>query len=57
MFHSFWHSGATFAYNSHIPIGDIKHHGSWALDCVWMYIQRGHKKGEDIVRRFADVLT
>ena len=38
-FHTFRRSGASFAYNSHMPLGSIKHHGSWTLDCVWAYIQ------------------
>ena len=33
-FHDFRRSGATFAYNSHIPIQEIKRHGTWLSDCV-----------------------
>ena len=52
-FHSFRRSGATLAYNSHIPLQSIKSHGSWASDCVWAYIQKDHKSGEDIASSFA----
>ena len=34
-FHSFRRSGATFAYNAHVPIQHIKRHGTWSSDCVW----------------------
>ena len=37
-FHSLRRSGATLAYNSHIPICDIQSHGTWSSDCVWRYI-------------------
>ena len=30
-FHDFRKSGATFAYNCHVPIQDIKRHGTWSL--------------------------
>ena len=36
-FHSFWRSGATLAYNAHMPIQSIKHHGSWVSDCGHIY--------------------
>ena len=38
-FHSFRRSGATFAYNSHVPIQHIKRHGTWSSDYAWRYIQ------------------
>ena len=37
-FHDFRRSGASFAYHSHIPIQEIKRHGTWSSDCVWGYI-------------------
>ena len=40
-FHSFRRSGATFAYNSHMSIQQIKLHGPWSSDCVWRYIRAG----------------
>ena len=47
-FYTFKHSGATVAYNSHIPIQQIKRHGSWASDCVCTYIQKNQAFGENI---------
>ena len=52
-FHDFRRSGATFAYYSHIPIQEIKRHGTWSSDCVWGYIQSDHSSGETL----ADALT
>ena len=37
-FHEFRRSGATFAHASHVPIQDIKRHGTWSSDRVWKYI-------------------
>ena len=45
-FHDFRRSGATFAYNCHVPIQQIKRHGTWSSDCVWGYIQSNHTSGE-----------
>ena len=42
-FHSFRRSGATLAYNAHIPLQHIKQQGTWVSDCVWLYIQKGKK--------------
>ena len=39
MFHDFRRSGATYTFNSHFPIQQIKRHGTWSSDCVWSYIQ------------------
>ena len=55
-FHSFRRSGATLAYNSHIPIRDIQSHGTWSSDCVWRYIQADHKYGEQLAATLASVI-
>ena len=55
-FHSFRRSGATLAYNANIPLQQIKHHGSWASDCVWTYIQKDQSLGEQIATSFASIL-
>ena len=34
-FHTFRRSGASCAYNAHVPVQNIKTHGSWASNCVW----------------------
>ena len=48
-FHSFQCSGATLAYNVHMPIQSIKHHGSWASDCVWTYIQQDNSHSAHVL--------
>ena len=55
-FHAFRRSGATLAYNSKVPIPQIKHHGSWSSDCVWTYIQKDHTNGEHIASIFAHLI-
>ena len=52
-FHDFRRSGATFAYQSHIPIQEIKRHGTWTSDCVWGYIQSNHSSGETLADALA----
>ena len=52
-FHTFRCSGATLAYNSHVPLQQIKTHGSWASDCVWRYIQQDQSMGETIASSLA----
>ena len=56
-FHSLRRSGATLAYNAHVPLADIKLHGSWASDCVWTYIQRDHRMGEKVADAFMSFLS
>ena len=55
-FHAFRRSGATLAYNSKVPIPQIKDHGSWSSECVWTYIQKDHTNGEHIASIFAHLL-
>ena len=55
-FHSFRRSGATLAYNAHMPIQSIKHHGSWASDCVWSYIQQDNSHSAHIASSFASLV-
>ena len=56
-FHDFRRSGATFAYNSHIPIQEIKRHGTWSSDCVWRYIQSDHSSGESLAVTLASTIN
>ena len=55
-FHTFRRSGAFFAYNSHMPLGSIKQHGSWTSDCVWAYIQANKNSSRDIAASFAAII-
>ena len=52
-FHSFRRSGATFAFNHHVPIQQIQNHGTWTSDCVWRYIVDSADAGSQVADAFA----
>ena len=56
-FHDFRCSGATFVYHSHIPIQEIKRHGTWSSDCVWGYIQSDHSSSETLADAVASTVN
>ena len=56
-FHSFRRSGATFAYNAHVSIQQIKRHGTWSSECVWRYIQADHSAGESLALSLAAAIN
>ena len=56
-FHDLQRSGATYAYNAHIPVQEIKRHGTWSSDCVWQYIQSDHASGEHLANALASAIN
>ena len=56
-FHTFRRSGATCAYNAHVPVQSIKSHGSWASDCVWSYIQQDNTRSAQIAASFKNLIN
>ena len=56
-FHSFRRSGVTFTYNAHIPVQQIKRHGTWTSECVWRYIQADHSSGENLAMSLATAIN
>ena len=56
-FHSLRRSGATFAFNAHVPIQDIKRQGTWTSECVWRYIQADQFSGEKLANSLANVIN
>ena len=56
-FHSFRRSGATFAYNAHIPVQQIKRDGTWTSECVWRYVQADHSSGENLALSLANAIN
>ena len=56
-YHCFQRSGATFAHNAHVPIQQIKHHGTWSSECVWRYIQSDHVSGEELAYSLAAAIN
>ena len=55
-FHNFHRSGATLAFNSHVPIQSIKRHGTWTSDCVYRYIQADQSSGEQLACALANAI-
>ena len=55
-FHNLRRSGATFAFNAHVPIQDIKRHGTWSSECIWTYIQSDHASGEKLAKSLASTI-
>ena len=47
-FHSLRRSGASFAFNSHVPLQDIQSHGTWMSECVWSYITQDHNASDKV---------
>ena len=56
-FHTFRRSGATCAYNAHVPVQTIKSHGSWASHCVWTYIQQDFSRSAQIAASFKNLIN
>ena len=56
-FHTFRRSGANLAFNSRVPIQQIKSHGTWTSECVWGYIQQDQAFGENIASSLANVVN
>ena len=56
-FHDLRRSGATYAFKAHVPIQDIKRHGTWSSDCVWQYIQSDHSSGENLANALAQSIN
>ena len=55
-FHAFRRSGASFAFNSNVPLQDIQRHGTWTLECVWRYITLDHNASDQVVKNFQNHL-
>ena len=55
--HDLRRSGATYAFKAHVPIQDIKRHGTWSSDCVWQYIQSDHASGKSLANALAQPIN
>ena len=56
-FHSFHRSGATWAFNSNIPMNHIQSHGTWTSEAVWAYITQDHNASHLVARTFQTTLS
>ena len=51
-FHSFRHSGATWAFNAKLPLQNIQSHGTWMSECVGSYITQDHQASDAVALTF-----
>ena len=51
-FHSLRRSGATWAFNSNIPLQHIQSHGTWTSEAVWSYITQDHRASDMVAMTF-----
>ena len=56
-FHVLRQSGATFAFEAHIPGHKIQCHRSWTSNCLWRYIQANHESGENLADALHDAIN
>ena len=56
-FHSFRHSGTTFAFNHNVSLQEIQKHGTWTSDCVWRYVSDSTDAGSQVASTFATLLS
>ena len=56
-FHTFRHSGTTFAFNNDVTLQNIQRHGTWTSDCVWRYITDSVDAGEQVANMFRNKLS
>ena len=55
-FHTFRHSGATFAFDNNVPLQNIMAHGLWRSSSVWTYLQNASQAPSIIPSTFASVI-
>ena len=56
-FHSLRRSGATWAFNSNIPLHHIQSHGTWTSEAVWSYITQDHRASDMVATTFQQRLS
>ena len=56
-FHSLRRSGATWVFNSNIPLHHIQSHGTWTLEAVWSYITQDDRASDLVATTFQQRLS
>ena len=56
-FHTFRHSGASFAFNNNVHLQNIQKQGTWTSDCVWRYIPDSTDAGNQVAEMFREKLS
>ena len=51
-FHSFRRSGASYVFNNHVRLQDIKSHGTWTSDSVWRYLLQDPSSTSSVAHAF-----
>ena len=52
-FHCFRRSGATFCFNHNLPLQNIKHHGGWKSNAVWLYLTQAQQGTARVAATFS----
>ena len=55
-FHSFRPSGASLAFNGNVALENIKQHGNWRSEAVWLYLQNTLARASVIPTTFQQLL-
>ena len=55
-FHAFRRSGATLAFDNHIPLQNIMAHGQWKSDAIWTYLEKASVAPSLIPQTFSRVI-
>ena len=56
-FHSFRRSGASYVFNKHVRLQDIKAHGTWTSDSVWRYLVQDPSSTSSVALAFQSNLS
>ena len=56
-FHSFRRSGASYVFNKHVRLQDIKSHGTWTSDSVWRYLIQDSSTSSAVALAFQSTLS
>ena len=56
-FHSFRRSGASYVFNNHVRLQDIKSHGTWTSDSVWRYLLQDPSTTSSVALAFQSNLS
>ena len=55
-FHSFRRSGASLAFDGNVALENIKQHGNWRSEAVWVYLQNTPARASVIPTTFQQLL-
>ena len=56
-FHTFRRSGASFVFNKHVSLQNIKSHGTWISDSVWRYLVQDPSSSSAVAPAFQSNLS